>query len=157
VVAAPARRVTVAADLRLDWVPALTAAGFDPALPTAWLAEGLLLYLPSAAERGLVETVDAHSAPGSAFAYEVKFGVESGAVRGSPVYREARDRIGVDLLALFDPEPRPDSAARLAERGWRTEVHTPFEHSRRLGRGPLPEPDDALGANRWVFATRPVP
>jgi len=151
----PARRVTVAADLRLEWVPALAAAGFDPALPTAWVAEGLLLYLPSAAERRLIDTVHAHSAPGSSLAYEVKLTVESTAVRESPVYRDARDRIGVDLLALFDPEPRPDSAAGLAARGWHTQVDTPFDHSGRLGRGPRPERNDALAANRWTFALLP--
>lgn len=150
-----ARRVTVAADLRREWVGALRAAGFAPGRPTAWLAEGLLLYLPAAAECGLVAEVDAWSGPGSTFGYEVKDGVESAAVRGSPVYAAARERIGVDLLALFDRDPRPDSAADLAGRGWRTRVRTPFDFARALGRGPLPERDDALAANRWVFAARP--
>lgn len=35
-----AQRRAVAIDLRQDWPAALTAAGFDPAAPTAWLAEG---------------------------------------------------------------------------------------------------------------------
>ncbi|WNF25585.1 SAM-dependent methyltransferase [Streptomyces sp. C11-1] len=150
-----ATRVTIAADLRLDWVGALTGAGFDPAAPAAWLAEGLLLYLPGAAERRLVATVDALGAAGSALAYEAKLGIESAAVRDSPVYAAAKERIGVDLLALFDGEPRPDSAADLAGRGWSTTVHTPFHFTRRHGRGPLPERRDALAANRWVFAHRP--
>jgi methyltransferase (TIGR00027 family) len=150
-----ARRVTIPTDLRLDWTAALLAAGFDPAAPTAWLAEGLLLYLPPAAERHLVRTVHDHSAPGSALAWEAKLGVEAEAVRTSPVYTAARDRIGVDLLALFDPEPRPDSAADLAALGWTTAVRTPYDFSRRFGRGPLPEPDDALAANRWTFAGLP--
>ncbi|MGV9803962.1 class I SAM-dependent methyltransferase, partial [Mycobacterium sp. NPDC003449] len=39
--AAPAAdRRTVAIDLREDWPAALRAAGFDPAAPTAWIAEG---------------------------------------------------------------------------------------------------------------------
>ena len=41
-----ARRQTVAIDLREDWSAALKAAGFDPSRPTAWIAEGLLMYLP---------------------------------------------------------------------------------------------------------------
>jgi hypothetical protein len=106
-------------------------------------------------ERRLIDIVHAHSAPGSSLAYEVKLAVESTAVRESPVYRDARDRIGVDLLALFDPEPRPDSAVGLAARGWHTQVDTPFDHSGRLGRGPRPERNDALAANRWTFALRP--
>ncbi|WP_055551903.1 class I SAM-dependent methyltransferase [Streptomyces sp. NBRC 110028] len=150
-----AERVTITADLRLDWAGALTAGGFDPAQPTAWLAEGLLLYLPRTAEQGLIDTVDGLSAAGSALAYEVKLGTESAAIRDSPVYSAARHRIGVDLLTLFDGEPRPDSAADLTARGWSTTVRTPFDFTRRYGRGPRPEPYDALAANRWVFAHRP--
>lgn len=45
--AAPtADRRVVAVDLRDDWPTALRAAGFDPARPSAWSAEGLLGYLP---------------------------------------------------------------------------------------------------------------
>jgi methyltransferase (TIGR00027 family) len=149
-----AGRVTIGIDLRLDWAGALTGAGFDPAAPTAWLAEGLLLYLPHAAERSLIEAVAGLSAAGSALAYEIKLGVESPAVRESPIYAAAK-RTGIDLLALFDGEPRPDSAANLAAHGWRTSVHTAFDFTRHHGRGPHPKPDDALTANRWVFANTP--
>ncbi|MEU8618329.1 SAM-dependent methyltransferase [Streptomyces sp. NPDC048623] len=154
--AAPAtRRVPVAVDLREDWAAALLAAGLRPEAPTAWLAEGLLLYLPSAAERSLVDTVDRLSAGGSTLAYEAKIGLESDAVRSHPVYTAARVRIGVDLLALFDGDPRPDTRADLVGRGWSAADHTPYDFSRRHGRGPLPEPDDALAANRWVLARKP--
>ncbi|GAA4608001.1 class I SAM-dependent methyltransferase [Actinoallomurus liliacearum] len=150
------QRTTIAADLRHDWTRALTDAGFDPAAPTVWFAEGLLLYLPPAAERALIAAVDALSAAGSALAYEIKLSPESTAVRESPIYSVAK-RTGIDLIALFDREPRPDSATDLATRGWRTSVHTAFDFTHRYGRGPLPEPGrpDALAANRWVFATRP--
>jgi methyltransferase (TIGR00027 family) len=150
-----ARRVTIGADLRFEWAKALTSTGFDPDAPTAWLAEGLLLYLPYAAERALIEAVDDLSAVGSALAYEVKICTESAAVRESPIYSAARRQIGVDLLALFGREPRPDSAADLATRGWCASVRTAFDFTRRHGRGPQPERHDALAANRWVFATRP--
>ncbi|AZS89383.1 SAM-dependent methyltransferase [Streptomyces griseoviridis] len=147
-----ARRVPIAADLRLDWIDSLSATGFDPDLPTAWMAEGLLLYLPSTVENRLVDIIDAYSASGSTLAYEVKLSIETEAVRTSPIYEAASERIGIDMIALFDPDPRPDSVADLAERGWHTETHIPFDHSRRLGRGPLPLPTDALNANRWTFA-----
>ncbi|WP_428933809.1 SAM-dependent methyltransferase [Streptomyces sp. ACT015] len=147
-----AHRVPIAADLRLDWIDSLSAAGFDPDLPTAWMAEGLFLYLPATAESRLIDIIDAYSAAGSTFAYEVKLSIETEAVRSSPIYAAADERIGIDMIALFDPDPRPDSVADLAERGWRTETHIPFDHSRRLGRGPLPLPTDALNANRWTFA-----
>jgi methyltransferase (TIGR00027 family) len=149
-----AERRPIACDLRSDWAAALTGAGFDPAAPTAWLAEGLLLYLPSAAERALIDTVHRLSANGSSLAFEVKLGRELPEVRDNPVYTSTKRRIGVDLLALFDGEPRPDSAGRLSGQGWHTDVTTPFDFTRRLGAGPRPQPDDALASNRWVFATR---
>ncbi|PWI45124.1 SAM-dependent methyltransferase [Streptomyces sp. ICBB 8177] len=152
---AKAVRTPIGADLRADWASALAHAGFDASAPTAWLAEGLLLYLPSASERQLMACVDDLSAPGSSLAFEVKLGVERPQVRESPVYTETRRQIGVDLLALFDGEPRPDSAADLAARGWITAVCTPYDFTRRHGRGPRPQRDDALAANRWVFARKP--
>ena len=44
---------------------ALQAARFDPARPTAWLAEGLLMYLPAEAQDRLFEEITELSAPGS--------------------------------------------------------------------------------------------
>jgi methyltransferase (TIGR00027 family) len=64
------RRVVVPADLREEFGPALRAAGFDPARPTAWLAEGLLVYLTAAEASGLLEAITALSAPGSLLAFE---------------------------------------------------------------------------------------
>ena len=42
----PVRHRPLAVDLRNDWPAALRAAGFDPGAPAAWIAEGLLIYLP---------------------------------------------------------------------------------------------------------------
>ena len=65
-----ARRLPVAVDLRDDWPAALIAAGFDPAQPTAWLAEGLLPYLPGDAQDRLFDMITSHSAAGSRIAVE---------------------------------------------------------------------------------------
>ncbi|MER7965223.1 class I SAM-dependent methyltransferase [Streptomyces ardesiacus] len=151
------RRVPVPADLRADWAGALTDAGFDPSAPTVWLVEGLLFYLPSAAETHLIGAVDRLSARGSALAYEVKLDKDLLEHRDSPLYTATHQQLGIDLLDLFSLEPRPDSAAALAHKGWTTAVHSPFDFTRRHGRGPLPEPNDALGGNRWVFGARPRP
>ncbi|XKK62244.1 class I SAM-dependent methyltransferase [Streptomyces sp. ARC32] len=152
-----AARVPIGIDLRADWAGALTAAGFDPAIPTVWLVEGLLFYLPHAAETALIDTVDRLSAPGSALAYEVKLEKDLTAYRDSPLYTSTRRQLGIDLLGLFSLEPRPDSAARLTGRGWTASVRTPFDFTHRHGRGPLPEENDALAGNRWVFADRTRP
>lgn len=150
-----AERVPLSVDLRLDWIEPLHAAGFDPAVPTCWAAEGLLPYLPPLAERKLIATIAEHSAAGSALIYEVKHGTPPAAARDFPVHTAAREQIGVDLSALFNAEPRPDSAAQLSAWGWSTTVRSPFGFSRIHGRGPLPERNDTLAANRWVFADAP--
>jgi methyltransferase (TIGR00027 family) len=153
-----AGRIPIPVDLRADWVGALTEAGFDPAAPSVWLAEGLLFYLPSAAETYLIDTVDRLSAGGSALAYEVKLERDLLAYRDSPLYASTKHQIGIDLLNLFDREPRPDSAGDLAGKGWSTSVRTPFDFTRHHGRGPQPEQrNDALEGNRWVFADKPRP
>lgn len=151
-----ATRVPITIDLCDDWAAALLSAGFHPSVPTVWLAEGLLLYLPVEAERQLMDTVDRLSVGGSALAYEVKLGPESREVRDSPIYAATKQQIGLDLVRLFDTEPRPDSAADLTSRGWSTTIRTAFDFTRRHGRGPRPERDDALTSNRWIFADKPV-
>ncbi|MFI9017401.1 class I SAM-dependent methyltransferase [Streptomyces griseus] len=154
--AAPrATRVPVPTDLRADWAGALPAAGFDPAAPSVWLVEGLLFYLPPAAETYLIDTVDRLSTEGSALAFEVKLDKDLLEYRESPLYTATRQQIGIDLLDLFDLSPRPDSAGKLTRKGWSTSVRTPFDFTRLHGRGPLPERNDALAGNRWVFADRP--
>lgn len=151
------KRVPVPVDLRADWVTALTTAGFDPAAPSAWLAEGLLFYLPGPAETYLIDTVDRLTTGGSALAFEAKLEKDLLAYRDSLIYTATREQIGIDLLHLFDKGPRPDSAGVLTAKGWSTSMHTPFEFTRRHRRGPLPEPNDALEGNRWVFAHKPRP
>jgi methyltransferase (TIGR00027 family) len=149
-----AKRVPIPIDLRADWAGALTDAGFDTAAPSVWLAEGLLFYLPHAAETQLIDTVDRLTAGGSALAFEVKLEKDLMEYRDSPLYTATKHQIGIDLLDLFDKDPRPDSAGDLTRRGWSTSVHTPFDFTLRHGRGPLPEQNDALAGNRWVFATK---
>ena len=68
--AAVAERREVPIDLRFDWPKALRDAGFDASAPTAWLAEGLLMYLPADAQDRLFERVTELSAAGSRIAAE---------------------------------------------------------------------------------------
>ncbi|OBG20158.1 SAM-dependent methyltransferase [Mycolicibacterium celeriflavum] len=67
---ATADRRAVAIDLRDDWPKALLANGFDPTQPTAWIAEGLLIYLPPEAQDLLFDRIDELSSPGSRVATE---------------------------------------------------------------------------------------
>lgn len=63
-------RHVVAADLTADWPTALLSAGFDPEQPTAWLVEGLLVYLAYDDAARLLETVAGLSASGSRISCE---------------------------------------------------------------------------------------
>jgi len=65
-----AERHTVAIDLRNDWPKALLDNWFDPTRPTAWIAEGLLIYLPPEAQDLLFDRINELSAPGSRVATE---------------------------------------------------------------------------------------
>jgi methyltransferase (TIGR00027 family) len=141
--AAPkARRVPVAVDLRDDWPAALIAAGFDPVQPTAWLAEGLLPYLPGEAQDRLFDLVTAHSAAGSQIAVEA-FNLHPS--QHSPEKRAARrertadlrERLGLDLdvdTLMYTDDTRADAAEWLAEHGWRVDAVPSAEEMTRLGR-----------------------
>jgi methyltransferase (TIGR00027 family) len=62
--------VSVPIDLRQDWPKALRQAGFDVAAPSAFTAEGILPFLPSAAQDLLFERIQALTAVGSHVAVE---------------------------------------------------------------------------------------
>ncbi len=140
-----ARRCPVPVDLRDDWPAALAAAGFDRTRPTAWLAEGLLPYLPSDAQDRLFEMFTALSAPGSQVAIEV-FGMNTGG--NTSRWRRMRERLGLDVnveaLTYHEPD-RSDAAQWLADHGWRVSVVNNRDEMARLGR-PVPDElsDDAV-------------
>ena len=114
-------RREVIVDLRDDWPAALLAAGFDPEAPTAWSAEGLIVYLPSAAQDLLFERVVALSAPGSQVAVEATRGRPDIARWGEVQKKYADDShpmSKVDISSLFYDEERADVAEWFAARGW---------------------------------------
>lgn len=107
--AARAERIPLHSDVAHDWPTALREAGFDPGLPTAWLVEGLLPYLPAALETSLVTRIDDLSAPGSRLVLEF---IQR--PRDTSVLSPA----GTQIAALFDTGPRPDTLGLLSARGW---------------------------------------
>ena len=82
-------RRAVPVDLRDDWPQALRDAGFDPARPTAWLAEGLLPFLPAAAQEAMFDSIDKLSEPGSRVAVEI-FGADEATRLGRTPQSDAR-------------------------------------------------------------------
>lgn len=117
-------RRAVAVDLRDDWPAALRAAGFDPAQPTAWSAEGLLGYLPPEAQDRLLDTITALSAPGSRFATESAPNIDPADEermkkrmhRVSERWRE--HGFDLDMGGLVYLGDRNEAAPYLSERGW---------------------------------------
>ncbi|HET9565182.1 MAG TPA: class I SAM-dependent methyltransferase [Mycobacterium sp.] len=137
----PAAQVReVAVDLRHDWPNALRENGFDADRPTAWLAEGLLMYLPADAQDRLFTLITELSAPGSRIAVET-VGIHSDERRAR--MQERFERIAADLgierefdvaeLMYNDPD-RADVAEWLGTNGWRADAVTSQVEMRRLGR-----------------------
>jgi methyltransferase (TIGR00027 family) len=114
-----ADRRTVAIDLRDDWVAALRAEGFDTSVPTAWIAEGLLIYLPPEAQDRLFDNITALSAPGSRLATEhMDFGESAEDWQSKISEWSRRAGSSVDLLDLFYTGERNPAGDYLASQGW---------------------------------------
>lgn len=140
-----AMRRAVAVDLRNNWPAALIDAGFNPRQPTAWLAEGLLPYLPADAQDRLFEMVTRLSVPGSRVAVEAFASHASRTDEQRAAWRERTDRLrrqlglNDDFEALIYQEPdRADAGQWLGDHGWRVTAVDSHDEMARLGR-PVPE------------------
>lgn len=120
-----AQRLTVAIDLREDWPAALLEAGFDAKQPTAWSAEGLLVYLPPDAQDRLFDNIAALSAPGSRIATEHMDMRDVPADWAERITERSR-RIGsnINLAELFYTGDRNPAADYLGAHGWQTDIRT---------------------------------
>ena len=120
-----AERRTVSVDLRDDWPTALRDNGFDAAAPTAWIAEGLLPYLPPEAQDRLLDNITALSAPGSRLATEN--------ITDMSVFTDERARamrstwrkhgLDIDVAELVWLGERRPAADHLGSTGWQVTVH----------------------------------
>ncbi|MGO4442424.1 SAM-dependent methyltransferase [Mycobacterium sp. 2YAF39] len=115
---------TVGIDLREDWPKALRDSGFDVNQPTAWSAEGLLVYLPPDAQDRLFDDIAALSAPGSRLATE--YHPDAAASIGARL-QEMKEHWGpeltqapvdMDITKLFYKGERNGVIEYLTEHGW---------------------------------------
>lgn len=127
-------------DLRQDWPAALREHGFDPAQPTAWLAEGLLMYLPADAQDRLFDQITALSAPGSRVSAEaVSHQDESRREEFRARFEKFADQLGIERkidigdLTYNDPD-RADLTEWLNGHGWTASGVPSLEEMKRLGR-----------------------
>jgi methyltransferase (TIGR00027 family) len=131
-------RRPVAADLASDWGPALRDAGFDRALPAAWLVEGVLFYLPEGVIHGVLEIVSSLAAPGS----RLGFDIVNAAVLVSPytkVWIDMQAAAGAPWIGAMD-----DPGAVLASLGWSAALTQPGEPAANHGRWTLPVPPASM-------------
>lgn len=146
------RRV-VTADLALNWVAALKRAGFRPEQPTAWLAEGILMYLEAEVRDCLMRQLTRLSPAGSTLAIE---GMGAGLL-DSPVWQQISSSLPVvwqDFIQQVRPLIRADfptdPAAYLAEHGWQAASFRPSDLAATYGRT-LSAPFDGSSSEGWLI------
>jgi methyltransferase (TIGR00027 family) len=129
---APCARRIVRQDLAQPWKAALVGAGFDPAQPAAFLAEGLLYYLESDEAHGLFQTLREVAAPGSWLGMDAV----NPEVMSSPFMANYVDKLrelGCPWkFGMTDPE------TYLAGHGWTVRCSLPGEHDAHYGRWAMP-------------------
>ena len=117
--AAPtAERREVAVDLRGDWPQALRDSGFAPDEPSAWIAEGLLIYLHAAAQEQLFLGIDSMACPGSHLAVEEGRPMDSDEFKARVEQAKADDDETGQWWQLVYNEQIAPAAQWFSERGW---------------------------------------
>ena len=135
-----ADRREVAIDLREDWPAALRAAGLDPTKPTAWLAEGLLMYLPAEAQDKLFTQIGELSSAGSRVSAETApMHAEERRQQMRERMKKVADELGLEETVdvgelMYRDEHRANVADWLNEHGWRATAQNSIDEMHRLGR-----------------------
>lgn len=112
-VAPRCERTTVPVDLRHDWATTLTEAGFDTTEPTAWLAEGLFVYLSAPEVAQVVGSISDLSAPQSQLAFD------DAAIADAFLLAQAETMPGMQQFStLWKDGLSDDTLTRLAQNAW---------------------------------------
>ena len=152
-------RRTVAIDLRNDWPAALTEAGFDRTQPTAWIAEGLLGYLPPEAQDRLLDNIAALSADGSRLATEaIPDMPEVDQDKARELMQQATDKWrahGFDLNfeELGYQGDRNDVAEYMNGLGWRSTGQPMSQLLAEHGLPPVPQTSDSVSMADTIYYT----
>ncbi|MFC1403906.1 MULTISPECIES: SAM-dependent methyltransferase [Streptacidiphilus] len=135
-------RSVLTADLREDWGAALREAGFDPAARTAWLVEGLLVYLETDQATSLLSTLTGLSAAGSLLS------LTEGRDPKRMVAENGADQRLQALAGLWKGGLGEPAADWLPRHGWQVTVHGKAELEQAYGR-PAP-----AGSEGFLIAER---
>lgn len=142
----------VGVDLRDDWPEALRRSGFDETQPTAWSAEGLLVYLPPDAQDRLFDQITALSGKGSRLATEYHPDGAAGLAERSKIMarRWSERGLNLDLSDLVYQGDRNLVVDYLAAHGWQISTQTRADLFAAYGRV-MPD-DDASAPLRNTIA-----
>jgi methyltransferase (TIGR00027 family) len=152
-------RRTVAIDLRNDWPAALIEAGFDKNQPTAWIAEGLLGYLPPEAQDRLLDNISALSAAGSRLATEAipdMSNVDHDQAR--EMMRKATEKwrahgFDLEFSELGYEGDRNDVATYLDTLGWRSTGKPMSQLLAENGLPAIPQGNDSVSMADTIYYT----
>lgn len=134
---AKAERREIAIDLRDDWPQALRSSGFRPDQPSAWIAEGLLIYLPASAQEQLFTGIDALASSGSHLAVEEGRPMDRDAFRTKVQEAKSGDSERSQWWQLVYNEQVAPAAEWFGERGWMAEDITLLDYLKTVGRSVL--------------------
>jgi methyltransferase (TIGR00027 family) len=152
-------RRTVAVDLRNDWPAALAEAGFDRTQPTAWIAEGLLGYLPPEAQDRLLDNIAALSADGSRLATEaIPDMPEVDREKARELMQQATEQwrahgFDLDFEELGYQGDRNDVAEYLNGLGWRSTGQPMSQLLAEHGLPPVPQTSDSVSMADTIYYT----
>ena len=141
-----ADRREVAIDLREDWPQALRDSGFNATERSAWIAEGLLVYLTAAAQQQLFSGIDRLAAPGSYAGVEDAAPLPPDAFEAA-VEAERSARAQGDRRLFFQltyNEQHAPAQQWFGEHGWIADPTPLADYFRTVGR-PVPGPDIEAG------------
>jgi methyltransferase (TIGR00027 family) len=122
------RRV-VAADFREDWPARLTDAGFDPAVASAWTAEGLLVYLSNDDGVRLLTAVGELSARHSELSLDYEESADTSSlnrVRAMPGMRQ--------VTSMWQGGLSDAASEWLRDHHWRVHTYSGSDLAREYGR-----------------------
>nr|WP_236576747.1 class I SAM-dependent methyltransferase [Streptomyces sp. HF10] len=120
--------------------------GHDPAVPTVWIAEGLLICLPEDAVELLLARISAQSAAGS------RMGLALGS-RGV-IERFGADAAPGSAASMWVSEIPDDPVDRLAGYGWAADSHILRERAAAYGRPISTPPQHEEGPGGLISAVR---
>jgi methyltransferase (TIGR00027 family) len=135
-----AERREIDVDLRDDWPSALRASGFREDQPSAWIAEGLLIYLPADVQHALFTGIDSLSSAGSRLALEEGRPMDRAAFKAKVDEAKASEDMRGQWWQLVYNEQCAPAAQWFSERGWSAEATPLTDYLRSVDR-PVPDGD----------------